>query len=81
MPLVAGGVFGLCLGSGPVLLLFFWLFVLFECVGRYAYLTGGCALLPYAFLRLFVFCHLHFVQFHRDSNVSLCLVFIYLDLF
>jgi hypothetical protein len=40
------------LGSGPffallVLVLFCFVSV---CVGRYAYLTGGCALLPYALL-------------------------------
>ena len=44
------------LGSGPffallVLVLFCFVSV---CVGRYAYLTGGCALLPYALLWLFL---------------------------
>ena len=47
MPVVACGSFCLVLDSGSVLLLVFcWFFLV--CVGRYAYLTGGCAFLPCA---------------------------------
>jgi hypothetical protein len=40
--------FGLCLGSGSVSAVVGVCFCVLISVGRYAYLTGGCALLPYA---------------------------------
>ena len=59
MPLVAC-VGCLLLGSGLVLFVLWFLWCLVFCVGGYAYLTGGCALLPYARFTVLCICHLLF---------------------
>ena len=59
---VPGWLFCVCLcwALAPFGWFFVWLLCGLACVGRYAYLTGGCALLPYAFCGLLLVCHLRF---------------------
>ena len=70
-----------CLGSGPFR---FLLCCLFFCVGRYAYLRGGCALLPPdAFESVVCFMPpVGFVQFRQIwIRISLYLLLLYLEMF